>query len=208
MSSLRRAWDREVGGRLLDHGMKGVDPLRAELLRDVRGRVVEIGFGTGANLPFYREGVTELVAVEPSEGLVDRARPRLEAWGRPHQLVMASASRPLPLDPGSFDAAVITFVLCSVRDVPAVLAETARLLRPGAPLYVAEHVAAPGGALRATQRALRPAWKALVGGCDPARDTRAAMEREGWSTGELRDERLPLPVPVRPGLVGVALAPH
>lgn len=208
MSTLRRIWDREVGGRLLDHGMKGVDPLRAQLLSEVRGRVVEIGFGTGSNLPFYAEGVTELVAVEPSEGLVERARPRLEAWGRPHRLVTASASRALPLDAASFDAAVITFVLCSVRDVRAVLAETARLLRPGAPLYVAEHVAAPGGSLRVAQRAVRPAWKALVGGCDPARDTRADMEREGWATGELRDVRLALPFPVWTGLVGVAHAPR
>lgn len=187
--------------------MRGVDPLRRELLRDVRGRVVEIGFGTGANLPFYPEGVTGLVAVEPSEGLADLARPRLEAWGRPHQLVTASAARPLPLDAASFDAAVITFVLCSVRDVHAVLEETARLLRPGAPVYLAEHVAAAGGPLRATQRAIRPAWKTLVGGCDPARDTRALIERDAWDTRELRDVRLDLPFPVGPGIAGVARTP-
>jgi ubiquinone/menaquinone biosynthesis C-methylase UbiE len=207
MSVLRRAWEREVTGRLLDHGMQGVDRERELLLRDARGRVVEIGFGTGANLPFYPEGVSELVAIEPSLGLADRARARLADWERPHELVIASASRPLPLDARSFDAAVITFVLCSVRDVDAVLTETARLLRPGAPLLLAEHVAARSRSLRTMQRALRPAWGALLGGCDPARDTRALLARSGWDVGALRDVDLALPLPVRPGLLGVARPP-
>ncbi|WP_075097828.1 class I SAM-dependent methyltransferase [Sandaracinus amylolyticus] len=202
MTPLKQVWDREVVGRLLDHGMSGVDPLRAELLRDVRGRVVEIGFGTGANLPFYPDAVSELVAVEPSVGLAERARPRLEAWGRPHRVVSASASRPLPLDARSFDAAVVTFVLCSVNDVKAVLGEVARLLAPGAPLFLAEHVAAPRGALRQVQKTIRPAWSALLGGCDPARDTRARLDENGWDTSTLRDVALELPYPVRPGLVG------
>lgn len=207
MGCVRRAWEREALGRLLDHGMRGVDPLRADLLRGVEGRVLEVGFGTGANLPFYGSSVHELVAVEPSEGLADRARERLAAWGRPHELVIASASRPLPLDPASFDAVVITFVLCSVRDVGAVLRETARLLRPGAPLHLAEHVAASRGPLRIAQRAIRPAWGALLGGCDPARDTRALLADEGWDVAGLHEEALDLPLPVRPGLVGVARPP-
>lgn len=205
---MRRVWEREVMGRLLDHAMHGVDHLRVELLRGASGRVLEIGFGTGTNLSFYPDGVTELIAVEPSEGLADRARARLERWGRPHALVTASASRPLPLDARSFDAAVCTFVLCSVRDVDAVLAETARLLAPGAPLFLAEHVAARTGSLRALQRSIRPAWRLALGGCDPARDTRSLMTRAGWDTSALRDTTLELPLPVRPGLVGIAHAPR
>lgn len=207
MSGLKQTWEREVMGRLLDHGMAGVDPLRADLLRDVSGRVIEIGFGTGANLPFYPPAVRELVAVEPSLGLADRARPRLDAWGRPHSIVTASASRPLPLDARSFDAAVVTFVLCSVKEVRPVLDEIARLLAPGAPVYLAEHVAAAAGPMRVAQRAVRPAWKAVLGGCDPARETRALLDEAGWDTRTLRDVRLELPLPVRSGLVGVARAP-
>ncbi len=202
---LRRTYDREVLGRLLDAGMRGVAPVRAELLAPLRGRVVELGFGTGANLPHYPAAVTELVAVEPSEGLAALARARLAAGPLAHRVVVGSASRPLPLDAGSFDAAVVTFVLCSARDVAALLAEARRLLAPGAPLHVAEHVAAPGPALAMTQRVIRPAWRAVLGGCDPARDSRAALEAAGFDTTGLRDVRLALPFPVGTGLVGRAI---
>jgi SAM-dependent methyltransferase len=203
-SALGRFYDREVLGRVLDLGMAGVAPVRAGLLAAATGRVLEIGFGTGANLPYFPDAVSSLVAVEPSEGLADVARRRLRAWDRPAEVVVASASRPLPLDAGSFDAAVITFVLCSARRVSALLAETRRLLRPGAPLLVAEHVAAPRGVLRGVQGAVRPAWKLALGGCDPAHDARAALEDAGFDTSALVERDLALPPPVHTGLVGVA----
>ncbi len=203
-SWLGRAYDREVLGRVLDAAMRGVEPLRAKLLADARGRVVELGFGTGSNLPFYPEAVTSLVAVEPSEGLAELARERLRRSGRAHEVVVGSASRALPLDAHSFDAAVLTFVLCSVKRVPDLLAEARRLLAPGAPLFIAEHVLAQTRATATAQRLVRPAWKAALGGCDPARDTRALLEAAGFDTREVRDETLALPFPVKSGLVGVA----
>lgn len=202
MSSFRRAYEREILARLLDHGMSSVDPLRDELLGRVGGRVVEIGFGSGANLPFYRPGVSSLVAVEPSEGLADVARKRLDAWDRPHELVVASAMRPMPLDPGSFDVAVITFVLCSVPDVRRVLDNVVPLVRSGGSIVLAEHVVAPSRAQRAVQRALRPAWQLALGGCDPARDTRRAIRETGLSDHGLVDRAIPMPFPVSTGLVG------
>jgi SAM-dependent methyltransferase len=203
---LRRTYDREVLGRLLDAGMRGVDPVRATLLAPVRGRVAELGFGSGANLPHYPASVTELVAVEPSDGLAALARARLAEGPLRHQVVVGSASRALPLDAGSFDAVVITFVLCSARHVPALLAETRRLLAPGAPLYIAEHVRAAQPALAMTQRVIRPAWRAVLGGCDPARDSRAALEAAGFDTRDVHDAPLALPFPVGTGIVGVARA--
>lgn len=197
-------YEKHVLSTILDRAMRGVEPIRAELLASASGRVVEIGFGTGTNLPHYPAAVTELVAVEPSAGLARVAEERLRAWGRPFELVEASASRPLPLEAGSVDAAVLTFVLCSVRRVPELLAELRRLLRPGAPVFVAEHVLAHAGLHAASQRALRPLWKACLGGCDPARDSRAALEAAGFDTSELHARPLALPWPVRPGLVGVA----
>ena len=197
-------YDREVLARILDRGMKGVDAVRAPLLAGARGRVLEVGFGTGANLPFYGGDVTSLVAVEPSAGLAAHARARLARWGRPYEVVEQSASRPLPLADASFDAAVITFVLCSARHVLPLLLETRRLLKPGAPLYLAEHIVAEGKALRAVQRTLRPAWKACLGGCDPAHDPRPALVEAGFDVSALTRVRLDMPVVVRPGLVGVA----
>ena len=199
-------YDREVLARVLDLGMRGVQPLRAPLLAPAHGRVIEIGFGTGANLPFYGPDVRSLVAVEPSVGLAAVARERLDRWDRPYEVIEQSASRPLPLPDASFDAAVITFVLCSVRHLEPLLAETRRLLKPGAPLFLAEHIVAEGAGLRRVQQALRPAWKACLGGCDPASDPRSALAEAGFDISGLGRVRLPLPAVVRPGLIGVARA--
>lgn len=203
-SWLGRTYDRQVIGRLLDAGMRGVEPVRAELLAAARGRVVELGFGSGSNLPFYPNAVSELVAVEPSEGLAELARERLQGSGRAHRVIVGLASRELPLDAHSFDAAVITFVLCSVKRVPEMLAETRRLLAPDAPLYLAEHVLAKTPGLATAQHLVRPVWKAMLGGCNPARDTRALLEAAGFDTSAVRDETLALPTLVSSAIVGVA----
>ncbi len=199
-------YDREVLARILDRGMRGVDAVRGPLLAPVHGRVLEIGFGTGANLPFYGAGLDSLVAVEPSAGLAAHARARLTRWGRPHQVLEQSASRPLPLPAASFDAAVITFVLCSVHHVAPLLTETRRLLRPGAPLYLAEHIVAEPGPLRRVQQLLRPAWKTCLGGCDPTHDPRPALLAAGFTIDGLARVTLDMPFVVRPGLVGIARA--
>lgn len=199
-------YDREVLSRILDHGMRGVDGLRASLLAPARGRTIEIGFGTGSNLPHYPIEVRELVAVEPSEGLASVASRRLATWGRPHEVVVQSGSRPLPFESGSFDTVVITFVLCSARRVPELLAEARRILKAGGTLLLAEHVAARGGVQRACQRVIRPAWKACLGGCDPTVDPRPALTAAGFDVSALVETRLKLPWIVDPGIVGVARA--
>jgi SAM-dependent methyltransferase len=207
---LDRAFQKHVVSQLLDRGMRGVEPLRAQLLAGVRGRVLEMGFGTGSNLAYYpAEGaIDELVAVEPAEGLAEIARARINAWssetGVKTRLEVASGARPLPLDPGSFDTVVLTFVLCSVREPEAMLAEARRLLAPGGHLVIAEHVAAPEGLRRHAQRAIRPAWKALLGGCDPLGDARGALARAGFETTEVEDRSLALPWIVATGVVGRA----
>jgi len=207
---LARSFQKHVLSQLLDRGMRGVDPLRGELLANVSGRVIELGFGTGSNLPHYRAdtGITELVGVEPAEGLAEIARERMSAWsassGVRTRLEVTSGSRPLPLDAASFDTVVITFVLCSVRSPGAMLDEARRLLAPGGRVVVAEHVGAPAGLRRTAQRVIRPAWKALLGGCDPLTDARASFERAGFETSGLVDRRLELPWLVGTGLVGDA----
>ena len=200
--TLRTAYEREVLGRILDSAMKETDALRRELLASVGGRVAEIGFGTGANLPAYGDAVEEILAIEPSHGLLERAAPAIARSGLRVTPIEASASRPLPIEPASCDAVVITFVLCSVKHVDALLEQATRLLRPGAPLVVVEHVVARGSFVRASQKAIRPLWSALLGGCDPAFDARTAYERAGFDTAPLRDLELPFPFPVKTGLAG------
>ncbi len=196
---------RAVLARVLDHGMRGVDVLRGPLLARAHGRVLEIGFGTGANIPYYPAAVTSLVAVEPSEGLASHARARLTRWGRPHEVLVQFGGVPLPFPDASFDVVVITFVLCSAGPAAPLLAEARRLLKPGGPLLLAEHIAADPGPLRTLQTALRPAWKACLGGCDPTSDPRPALIAAGFEVSGLHTRALGLPLVVRPGLVGVAL---
>ena len=202
-SAIGRVYEREVLSRLLDHGMRGVDGVRAEIAAPLTGRVLELGFGTGAMLPFYGSGVTELVAVEPASELAAIARRRLAESGRAHQLIEASATRRLPLDAESFDAVVVAFVLCSVERTTELLTEARRVLKPGASLTLAEHVEGTGARRRA-QHAVRPLWRAALGGCDPAKDTASLVRAAGFDTTALERRALALPWVVGSGLVGRA----
>lgn len=212
-STIGKLWEREVLSRLLDHGMRGVAPIRQEVLTGVEGRVLEIGFGTGASLPHYGPRVDELVAVEPASELAAIGRERMARWaserGTKTSLIETSATRPLPLDAGSFDAVVILFVLCSIERIDAVLTEAHTLLRPGGAIVLAEHVAAeddpsPHRVRARAQRLVRPAWKLALGGCDPHKSLETSLERYGFSTAELTRRELDLPWVVRSGLVGRA----
>lgn len=197
-----RAYEREVLARLLDHGMSSLDPLRAELLAPVRGRVIEIGFGSGSNLPFYGSAVSELVAIEPAEGLAEIAGDRLRRWPGRSSLIVADAMRALPVERASFDVAVLTFVLCSVPDVATVLGNVRDALSPGGRIVLAEHVLGESRARRAVQRAIAPVWSLALGGCDPARDTLGAIASTGLAIADLRPRALALPYPIASGLVG------
>lgn len=200
---LGRFYEREILSRILDRAMRDTADLRRELLAGARGRVLEIGVGTGVNLPFYPSGVDEIVAVDPAAGLLERARQLAHTAPGDVTFIEASASRPLPLADASFDAAVITFVLCSAsRHAAPLLDEVRRLLRPGAPLLLAEHVLAPDPRTARVQRAIGPVWSTLLGGCNAAFDASAALHRAGFDPTHLRPVRLPFPYPVNPGLYG------
>lgn len=120
--------------------------------------------------------------------------------------VLSGSARWLPLATGSVDTVVSTLVLCSVADPAQAVAELRRVLRPGGQLLVLEHVgAAEGSRTRAAQHLLTPAWCRVAGGCSLERDTRRALADGGFDTSGLRDDRLPVPLPVvRPVLRGRA----
>src|SRR5689334_14985067 len=112
--------------------------LRKEALAPARGRVIEIGFGTGANLAHYPDAVTEVIAVEPNEGMNLRAMRAIERSRIPVEVILGKAED-LRMGDGSFDTAVSTLVLCTVADPARVLAEIRRVLRPDGQLIVLEH---------------------------------------------------------------------
>jgi ubiquinone/menaquinone biosynthesis C-methylase UbiE len=169
-------WLYDASMALLERGW--LTRWRDWLIGGVRGRVVEIGCGTGRNLPRYALG-TALVAVDPHAENLDRARRR--APGVP--LVRARAEA-LPFRDGAFDTAVTSLVLCSVDDPPRALAELRRVLAPAGSLRALEHVRAGGAVWGRLQDALQPAWTAMTGGCHPNRDTEAAVEAAGLRVQE------------------------
>jgi ubiquinone/menaquinone biosynthesis C-methylase UbiE len=156
---------------------------RAELLGGLSGRVLEIGAGTGLNLPHYsRAAVTELVLAEPDPAMRRRLDIKVVANGVKATVIDAPAEA-LPFEDRSFDAVVSTLVLCSVSDQRAALAEIARVLAPGGRLVFLEHVAADATTperLR-RQRRVEPVWKHLAGGCHLTRATEQAIRDAGFT---------------------------
>ncbi|MDQ0379755.1 class I SAM-dependent methyltransferase [Amycolatopsis thermophila] len=184
---------------------RGNADLRRELLAGARGRVLEVGAGTGLNFPHYPPGV-EVTAVEPEPTL--RAHATKAAEGT-HITVVEGLADDLPLSDASVDEVVVSGVLCSVPDPAAALAEFRRVLRPGGRLRFYEHVRARTGPRARWQDVAALVWPRLMGGCMPNRDTRAAIERAGFAVSHCRDLIFPpgarISV-VAPRVLGVAVS--
>lgn len=184
----------------LDYAMAGLARYRPAVVGAARGRVLEIGVGTGLNLPLY--GDVDLVGVEPDPHMLRRAHARLERSGRSAELLPASAEA-LPFPDASFDTVVATFVFCTIPDAGRAAAEALRVLAPGGVLLFAEHVASPLSAVAGVQRALDPVWQRLGGGCHLTRDPVALLRAAGGHVEvEARGTEWTL-APVRTGRVTV-----
>jgi ubiquinone/menaquinone biosynthesis C-methylase UbiE len=187
---------------------RGEADLRRELLAGLRGRVVEVGPGNGINFEHYPDSISELIAVEP-EPYLRRAAESTAGSIELEIRVVDGVAEKLPLDPGSADAVVVAGVLCSVPDQAAALAEFRRVVRPGGELRFYEHVRSrrPGFARFQDLSAL--VWPRLMGGCQPNRDTLAAIERGGYHIERCRWFGFPAGArayPVLPRILGVARA--
>jgi SAM-dependent methyltransferase len=181
----------------------GTRERRIALLSHATGRVVEVGAGTGLNLPHYPLAVTGLLATEPDPHMFRRLARALPTARVPVRLQRASADA-LPVGDGWADAVVSTLVLCSVPDQAAVLAEASRVLRPGGSFLFFEHVRAQEGGLARWQDRLERPWGVFAGGCHPNRDTVGAIERAGPTIEELELLDLPGTWLATPHVVGVA----
>ena len=172
---------------------------RKELLAGLSGRVVEVGSGIGSNFAHYPETVTEVIAVEPEPYL--RARSEEAATQAPVAVtVVEGLADALPVDEASVDAGVASLVLCSVADQDAALRELHRAIKPGGELRFYEHVISNRESRRRVQRVMdKTFYPHLAGGCHLTRDTRAAIERNGFIVQ--RSRRFPFP----PGPFGL---PH
>jgi SAM-dependent methyltransferase len=168
----------------------GVGERRRRLLAGARGRVLDVGAGTGANLPWLpAEKVAEVVAVEPDAAMGRRLEAQAAASPFPVQVVAATVES-VDFDDGSFDTVVATLVLCTVADLDAATGAIARWLRPDGEVLFLEHMVAPGrrGTL---QRAATPVWARLAAGCHLDRDPIAALRRAGLVVADLDHFALP-----------------
>lgn len=185
----------------------GLREMRRGLVAEARGRVLELGAGTGLNLELYPEAVSELVLLEPGSQMAKRLRARVATSARTGVEIVESGAERLPFADDSFDSAVATLVLCTVPDPAAALAELRRVLKPGAPLLFLEHVRATEPALARRQDRLERPWRFLGDGCHCNRDTAASLTAAGFELSRLERGRVPrAPAIVRPLIRGRALA--
>jgi SAM-dependent methyltransferase len=188
----------------------GLGEMRRALLETASGRVLELGAGTGHNLPYYTDLVTELVMAEPDPHMAARLRDRLAAEGTPagRPSVIEAPAEDLPFDDGSFDTVVATLVLCTVQDPPRALAEARRVLVEGGRLLYLEHVRSTRPGLARWQDRLERPWGFFAGGCHPNRATDQEIAGAGFWIDSLEREKLPkAPRIVRPLIRGVARRP-
>jgi ubiquinone/menaquinone biosynthesis C-methylase UbiE len=180
---------------------------RADLLRDLTGRVLEVGAGTGVNVPHYPRDLTQLVLSEPDPHMRRRLarRIRMHDWDRAE--LLNESLEALALADGAFDAVVSTLVLCSVPHLGRALAEIHRVLAPGGRFVFLEHVAAETRPDRLTwQRRIEPFWKRLSGNCHLTRRTEQAIRDAGFTIERCERESMRKAMPlVRPTIRGYAI---
>lgn len=150
---------------------------RREVLADVSGDVLEIGFGTGLNLPYYPDQVHQIVTVDPSPGVHRLAQKRIDASpiAVDHRMLSGEA---LPMADHSFDSVVSTFTLCSIPQIEQALAEIYRVLRPGGRFFFIEHGLSDEPSIQTWQHRLTPLQKRIAGGCHFNRDMRQLIEQQ------------------------------
>lgn len=153
---------------------------RQKVVPLARGDVLEIGFGSGLNLPHYDAArVHKIYGLEPSAGMRRKAQPLVEASPLEIEFIdLPGEEIPLPAD--AVDTVLVTYSLCTIPDVHAALANMRRVLKPGGQLIFCEHGKAPDAGVRRWQDRLNPTWRALAGGCHLNRDIPALIEAAGF----------------------------
>ena len=195
-------YDRQIAGA----EKAGLHAMREQLLADASGDVIEIGGGTGLNLPCYGPGVRSLTITEPEPTMLRHLERRAREH-RPSATVLRAPAEDLPFDDHTFDVAVSTLVLCGVDDQPRALRELRRVLRPGGRLLFFEHLRAEDPAWARLQDRMN--WlNRLVVCCDCNRPTLDSIRRAGFTVTEVEHTGLPkAPKFARPAIIGSGTAP-
>ncbi|WP_457664225.1 class I SAM-dependent methyltransferase [Sinorhizobium medicae] len=182
--------------KLCDLSMRNVrlHPYRKRVVGAAEGRVLEIGSGSGLNLPFYRRDVREILALEPDPALLAMAR-RVPHTEIPVNFMEASAEA-IPLDDNSIDTVVTTWTLCTIPGAAAALTEMRRVLRPQGKLLFVEHGLSPDRGVRWWQDRLTPIWGRISGGCHLNRPIRSIIENGGFRIDRIETGYMQGPKPM------------
>jgi len=192
------AYAKYILPRIIDLVMKNKDMarLRADWVPHAHGDVLEIGIGSGLNLPFYSSEVRRLYGVEPSVELQRLARVRAASATTKVEFLSQSAEEALPLSDQSIDTVVITWTLCSIADPPSALRQMKRVLKPSGLLIFVEHGRAPDPKVSTWQDRITPVWKRIGGGCHLNRNIDVLLKDAGFKIEELETNYLPGPRPM------------
>jgi ubiquinone/menaquinone biosynthesis C-methylase UbiE len=192
--------------RLIDLAMRNPDTtrLRAAWVPHARGDVLEVGAGSGLNLPFYSTKVRRVYAVDPSVELQQMARSRTPAGDLQVEFLSQPAEDPLPLADASMDTVVLTWTLCSIGNVPKALHQMKRVLKGDGRLIFIEHGRAPDHGVARWQDRMTPLWKRAAGGCHLNRKIDELLADAGFHIAELTTGYLPGPRPLTYTYQGVA----
>ncbi len=190
-------YDKWILPRLMDFVMRNKEATRyrLQIVPEARGTVLEVGIGSGLNLPFYGAGVEQLYGLDPSEELLSMARKKARASTFPVSF-LAYSGEEIPLDNGSVDTVVTTWTLCTIPDPVKALLEMKRVLKPGGMLLFAEHGLAPEASVQGWQQRLNPLWSRIAGGCNLNRKMDALIEAAGFRIGTLETEYAKGPRPM------------
>lgn len=165
--------------------------LRSQLVPLAKGRVLEVGMGSGINLPFYNPDIVEMVyGLEPSEGMRRKAHPNLERSPIPVKWLGLPGEQ-IPLEDNSIDTILLTFTLCTIPDWHAALLQMLRVLKPGGELLFLEHGESRDDTIRRWQHRITPGWKKISGGCHLNRDIAGLIRHAGFELSELENFYIP-----------------
>ena len=205
MLSPMGVWTDHLLPRLIDFGMRG-SSFRVERPKCVgraKGRVLEIGFGSGLNLPYYTDEVTELVALEPAAAARKLSARRMHDAPFPVEFVRGGGEE-LPLDANSFDTVLCTWTLCTIPDVAGALREARRVMKPDGQFLFLEHGASRDTKVRRLQDRLTPIQKIWAGGCHFNREIDRLVREAGFETVDVEEYRMPGPAFVASMYLGSA----
>jgi SAM-dependent methyltransferase len=170
---------------------KPIRKQREKVVPRAQGVVLELGFGLGGNLPYYDPAkVSRILALEPAEGMLVRARKAAQAAPVPVEILAEAAERS-SVEPGSVDTVLVTFSLCTIPDPVSALEGARRSLKPGGRLLFCEHGSAPDEDVRRWQRRIEPVWKVIGGGCHLTRDIPALIRQAGFAIDDISTMYLP-----------------